>query len=290
MNIYLFGSTTLSGKAFINFNKNKFDKIYPFSRRKSVSKYYIDLKSPESFSLVDNQHYVIVSFVPIWDLSDFLKYILDFNKDKLKNLKGIYACSSTSAQTKRFESNLFDKNLSIKLLDSENKLIKIAEELGISCHIIRPTLIYGSIDNYKDKNISKILKIMRTLRIIMIPDTSGLRQPIHANQLVEVIYYLLKKSYEENKTNRNIISVGGDIILNYKDMIEKLKGSLYENDKAKNCLILIIPNRLFFILILPMMIFSPKIFASLCRICSDLSGFEKACEITKSIPKDFPIS
>ena len=38
------------------------------------------------------------------------------------------------------------------------------------------------------------------------------------------------------------------------------------------------------------MIFSPKSFAALSRICSNLSGFEKACDITGNNPRDFPFS
>ena len=131
---------------------------------------------------------------------------------------------------------------------------------------------------------------MRIFKLIIMPSNSGSRQPIHAYQLAEVIHSLIK-SYPEkiNKSNRNLLSVGGDIILSYEEMLRALKGSLNSNDNAKNCLILVIPKRIFFIFILPVMFFSPKLFASLSRICSDLSGFTKACEITKSSPKDFPI-
>ena len=42
-------------------------------------------------------------------------------KINCNNLEGIIACSSTSALTKRFESNDFDKNLSSNLISSEKK-------------------------------------------------------------------------------------------------------------------------------------------------------------------------
>ena len=291
MNIYLFGRTTLSGEAFIEqADKNISNKIYSFSRIKNLSNRYTDLKNPDSFDLVDNQEFLIVSFAPIWELSYFLSYLFKFQKYKLSHLKGIIACSSTSALTKRFESNLFDRNLSKNLINSEKNIIKISERLGINCQIIRPTLIYGSINNMKDKNISKIITIMRIFKLILIPSNSGTRQPIHAYQLSEVIHTLIK-SYPEkmNKSQRNLLSVGGDVILSYEEMLRALKSSLNPNDNAKNCLILVIPKRIYFIFILPVMFFSPKMFASLSRICSDLSGFTMACQITKSIPKDFPM-
>ena len=116
-------------------------------------------------------------------------------------------------------------------------------------------------------------------------------RPIHANQLAEVVYFLMLKSIKaKTKVSNNLINLGGDIILNYQEIIESLKNSVDKKDAARKCLILKIPNRVFLISILPVMIFSPKSFAALSRICSNLSGFEKACEITGNKSKSFPFS
>ena len=290
MNIYLFGKTSSSGEAFckiLNSEKPNI-KIHYFSRvGKGINK--LNLKEPESFALVNKEKFTIISFAPIWDLSYFLNYLFNNEKHKLENLDGILACSSTSALTKRFESNNFDKNLSRKLLNSENNIIKLAKELKISCKIIRPTMIYGLVNGIEDKNISKILLIMRSLKFIVIPSKSGTRQPIHSIQLAEVVFCLMLKSlYGLNESINEFINVGGDEILDYGIMVEKLKDSLSNKDKAKKCLVIKIPNRLFFISILPIMFFSPKTFAALSRVCSDLSGFKKACEITNTNPIKFP--
>tara|TARA_S200000501_G_scaffold373176_1_gene419708 strand:- start:795 stop:1685 length:891 start_codon:yes stop_codon:yes gene_type:complete len=290
MNIYLFGKTSLSGEAFykyFNFKKPKHN-IYSFSRDQKKG-YKLDLKIPNSFSVINNDKFILISFSPIWDLADFLNYLFYHENSKLINLKGIIACSSTSALTKRFESNAYDKNLAKKLLRSEKEIISIAEKLNINCQIIRPTMIYGSFNEIKDNNISKILYIMRTLKIVFIPSNSGLRQPIHAYQLAEVVYFLMLKSLKaKTKVSKNIINLGGDVILNYQELIESLKNSVGKNDAARKCLILKIPNRFFLVSILPVMIFSPKSFAALSRICSNLSGFKKAYEITRNKPKSFP--
>ena len=132
---------------------------------------------------------------------------------------------------------------------------------------------------------------MRHLKIVFLPSDSGLRQPIHAYQLAEVVYLLMQKSLKEKaKFRNNFINLGGDIILNYYEIIESLKNSAGKNDAARKCLIIKIPKRLFLVAILPVMIFSPKYFAELSRICSDLSGFKKASDITKNKPKSFPFS
>ena len=291
MNIYLFGRTSLSGEAFYkvsNLGRIKIN-IYSFSR-KNKSSIKLDLREPRSFSLIDNEKFKIISFAPIWDLSYFLNYLFNNQKDKLRNLDGVIACSSTSALTKRFESNNFDKNLSENLISSEKKLIEVCEKLKISCQIVRPTMIYGSVNGLEDKNISRILFIMRFFRFILLPSNSGLRQPIHATQLAKVIFYLVKKSYNKNKERSKIINLGGDEIFDYEQMIKHLQCSISKRDPARKCLILKIPNRLFLISIVPVMFFSPKTFAALSRVCANLSGFKKACEITKTNPIKFPYS
>ena len=291
MNIYLFGKTSLSGEVFyeyLNLKKTKY-KVHSFSRDQRKG-YKVDLKNPKSFSLINNEKFILISFAPIWYLADFLNYLFYYKKSRLENLEGIIACSSTSSLTKRFESNNYDKNLAEKLLISENKIISIAEKLNINCQIIRPTMIYGSFKDIKDNNISKILYIMRNLKVIFLPSNSGLRQPIHAYQLAEVVYFLMFKSIKSKNKVNNLINLGGDNILNYKEIIEALKNTVGKNDAARKCLILEIPNRLFLVSILPVMIFSPKYFAALSRICSNLSGFDKASEITKTKPRSFPYS
>ena len=130
---------------------------------------------------------------------------------------------------------------------------------------------------------------MRNLKLIFLPSNTGLRQPIHAFQLAEVVYFLMTQFLNyERKSKINIINVGGDETLDFSQMLKILQDSLKEKDNAKSCLIIKVPNRLFFILISPIIIFSPKYFAALSRICSNLSGFNKACYITKTEPKKFP--
>ena len=292
MNIYLFGKTSLSGEFFYNyFNLKKTKhKIYFFSRDKKKGNKF-DLKNPDSFSPINNEKFILISFAPIWHLANFLNHLSYSENLNLKNLRGIIACSSTSAITKRFEFNSYDKNLAKKLLRSEQKIISIAEKLNINCQIIRPTMIYGSFNEIRDNNISKILFIMRHLKIVFLPSNSGLRQPIHANQLAEVVYFLMLKSLKEKtKVIKNLINLGGDITLNYVEIIETLKNSVDIDDTARKCLILKIPNRLFLVFILPVMIFSPRSFAALSRVCSNLSGFEKASDILRKKPKSFPYS
>ena len=55
-------------------------------------------------------------------------------------------------------------------------------------------MIYGLVNGIEDKNISKILLIMRSLKFIVLPSNSGMRQPIHSIQLAKVVFCLMNKS------------------------------------------------------------------------------------------------
>ena len=72
-------------------------------------------------------------------------------------------------------------------------------------------------------------------------------------------------------------------------MLKKIQEALPENDKAKRCKIIIINQRLFFFLISPINLISPKWFESLFRINSDLAGFEKVSKLIKKKKFQFPV-
>jgi len=77
--------------------------------------------------------------------------------------------------------------------------------------------------------------------------------------------------------------------LSYFEILKRIQTNAPIKDKAKNCLIIKIPNRVFFLLFLPVLIFSPKFFAALERIAIDLNGFTKSNQITGNKKKYFPI-
>ena len=84
-------------------------------------------------------------------------------------------------QTKRFSFSNFDKNLVKKLVESEKSLKDICNQFEISLNIIRPSMIYGYGGSYKDKNLSKIIFLMRITPIIFLPKNNGLRQQYMLN-------------------------------------------------------------------------------------------------------------
>lgn len=290
IDIHLFGITTPSGMYLERIFKDKSEdyKIVGYSRSNKMYK-SINFKEPD-LSIHSNQN-ILISFAPTWEFANFINNIYEKNNSVLEKINSIIVCSSSSVITKKFAFNEFDKKLVRKLKFSEERLLTICKNFDIKCFIIRPTMIYGSIDKYHDKNIRVIVRIMRLMPLIFIPKTTGLRQPIHANQLAKAIYFITS-FYTFNKDNSltsKVFNIGGDEEITYKKMILRLKDAFPKKDPINNCYIAELPNIIFILLLIPMSIFSPKLFELFLRMKSDLSGFIKSSILIKQSPEKFPV-
>ncbi|MBI96689.1 hypothetical protein CL656_06060 [bacterium] len=292
MQIILLGSTTSTGSAFQEMAKSRLNsyKINAFSRRNKGLN-YIDLDDQTSWTNIKfDNHTILVSFAPIWKLSDFLEGLTVKKKKDINKIDLIIACSSSSVLSKRFAFNNFDKGLSRKLKESEEKLIDFSSENGIECKIIQPTLIYGNHKEFKDKNINKIINILRLSPLMILPKHTGLRQPIHCTEIAELtIHFINQFQSEDFSCIPERILVGGEKIINYQEMIMLIQKSLPKNDRARKCFILSIPNRIFFLLSSIIILFSPKYYEAILRTSADLSGFKTISKLTGKGYGFFPI-
>ena len=288
MNIHIFGSSNPTGQAFLNLISNKLpsSEIFIFSRRNKIN--FVDFDHASSYKPNNNKEYVLISFAPIWKIANFLDQLFSKKSSSLKKIKGLIICSSSSVMTKRFASNKFDKDLYYKLLDSEDKILKLSNKLKKPLLIIQPSLIYGNVGEFKDKNINLIISLMRNMPFVFLPSNSGMRQPIHASQLAEFVFLKFRLIKEKTFKRKQKVLLGGDFIFSYENMLKKIQKALPEDDKAKKCKIIIINRRLFFFLVSPLNLISPKWFESLLRINSDLAGFEKVSKLMKKQPFEFP--
>ncbi len=295
MNIHLLGASSTSGIAFqklIELSEKKY-KIFSYSSR-NFKMNYLDLKNCRGEKLLENESpSILVSFAPIWYLSNFLKKEFKNNTSTFKNVIGFVICSSSSSVTKKFSSNIFDNELSSKISDSENYIFQYLDSLDKKCIIIQPTMIYGSIDKLKDKNISKIIKFIKFFPFILLPNKTGLRQPIHIYQLARVVLHFTEliacKKRSFGKYNLKKLLLGGDEEISYEKMIKRIISYLKKENNLKFCMVFTLPNRIFLFLLSPLILFSPKIFSAIQRINTNLSGFEKASTFTKEKNHDFPM-
>ena len=145
--------------------------------------------------------------------------------ERLEHLSGLIACSFSSALTKRFASNPFDRELAARLSSAEDWLISVCHSLGGECRILRPTIIYGQIGPYDDRNFSRLVQILRRVPLFPVPSDSGLSQLIHASQLSAVDLHLVRKlagsGLDPDLPER--IALGGDASLSYEFMIRALQ-------------------------------------------------------------------
>ena len=187
--------------------------------------------------------------------------------------------------------NKADKQLAISLDRSHRIIEETCQKFEIPCQILAPTLVYGEVDGFRDKNISTIIDVMRRVPVIFLPHESGLRQPIHATQLAKVALKQAKKisGNEWDQNEPSILTIGGDEIISYQDMLLRIRNNLNMQDKGKDCKILGIPEKVFYLLVAPTLPIKPKLFEALLRVQSNLSGFMTSSEILGEAPKSFPV-
>ncbi len=285
--INVLGSSSLIGQYFIDTNIDY--EVVCFSR-KNKNHIFLDLQDEDTFLNFTCENSFIVSFAPIWLVKDLISKLEEKNLKKLKTLKGAIIYSSTSAITKKFAANIFDKNLSKLLISSESQILSIFKKYSINCQIIRPTIVYGVYKNLDDRNFIKIINLFKKLPFCIIPSQTGYRQPIHFSQLSKLTYSLLGKLIKHNSEDKinQILEVGGDDEISYSDLLKRLS-MLASKTKYKKCRVISIPNKVFYVLLSPLLIFKPKIFESLYRMQSDLSGFPKYSSYVDESSNKFPL-
>lgn len=293
MQLHLFGAQTPTGEALKHQLQSTHAAHHLFAySRSNPSLLQADFRVPGAFRPGGEPGApgLWISFGPIWLLAPFLEQLQD-HPDRLQGLRGVIACSSSSAITKRFASNRFDLDLVARLTTAEDQVIATCRRLDLPCRILRPTLIYGRVGPYMDRNLSRLIGLMRRLPLLPLPEHTGLRQPIHASQLAAVVLELVHQ-FTTNGWDPQLpqcIALGGDSELSYAAMLRALQQSLPPTDPARRCRVLSLPTRLFYAAASPLLLQSPKAFEAVLRMSSDLSGFTPAHQLLKAKPQPFPV-
>ena len=290
--IHLFGAATPTGEAFHRqaSSKKPLQAVKAYSRH-NPELTHLDFRNPESFRPEPQEEDSIwVSFGPIWLLASFLEALEQERPEILNSLKGVIACSSSSASTKHYAFNTHDKQLAQKLKSSEQRIQNICQRHSILSTIIRPTMIYGQVGPYQDSNISRLSKAVATYPFILFPKESGKRQPIHASQLAAIALKMTSDIQTKASNTPKLLEVGGDEELSYFTMLKRLQPCSAEAPQKRRCRLLTIPNRLFFFLAAPIALFSLKRYEAILRIGADLAGFTPAFSLLQEEPVLFPVA
>ena len=138
MDLHLFGAATPTGEAFRQHAPNAHFTwpLHAYSRRSAVTP--ADFTNPATFLPAGNPGApaLWISFGPIWLLAPFLEELALEHPERLAGLRGLIACSSSSAITKRFAANRFDRELVARLSDAEEQLLAICRRLQVPLSLI----------------------------------------------------------------------------------------------------------------------------------------------------------
>ncbi len=289
----LFGAGTPSGAAFLEavadapvqlLGRRRPQPLLQGAQRGFVT---CDLQQPAAFAA--NLDGLLVSFAPIWDLAPFLATLAQARPAALRSLRGVVACSSSSVISKRFAANGFDRSLVSRLAAAEQQLLHTCGGLGVPARILRPTLIYGSAGGYHDRNLSRLMALLRRLPLLPVPQPAGLRQPIHCRQLAAVAHAQALALTRPLTGPLPPLEVGGDDTLSYGALLQRLQAATRPGDRARHCRLLPVPPRLFFCLAAPLLALAPKRFEAVLRMGADLAGFTPAHALSGAAAELFPV-
>jgi nucleoside-diphosphate-sugar epimerase len=149
-----------------------------------------------------------IHLAPLWLLPPLVETMA------ANGLRRIIAFGSTSRFTKERSANAGEREVARRLAESEDVLRETCLRHGIAWTLFRPTLIYGG---GRDRNLTAIAGWARRLGFVAVAGKgSGLRQPVHADDLAAACVQALASSV----THGREYDLGGATVLSYRAMAE----------------------------------------------------------------------
>ena len=150
----------------------------------------------------------VISILPLHVLAAVLP--------RLRGASAVVAVGSTSLHSKASSDDPAERATAAKLEKAEAALAAWGVARGIAWTVIRPTLVY---DGIADRNVARMARFVRRFRVLPIARPSnGLRQPIHADDVVSAILGALDNPRAANRA----FDVAGGEVLTYRAMAERV--------------------------------------------------------------------
>lgn len=159
---------------------------------------------------------------PIW--------LLPRNLPTLKELgiRRIVVFSSTSIISKQVSENSEEQSLVKQLSKAEVEIKHFCTKAGVDYTILRPSMIYGYA---RDQNVSHIaLFIKKRGFMVLVGGAYGLRQPVHADDLVEAAVAVLGNTVTHGET----YNLAGGEVLSYRKMVIRIFEGLNKKPRIVN--------------------------------------------------------
>jgi len=143
-----------------------------------------------------------------------------FSTTTLPVLQRVIAISSMSTVSKVESPDPWERTVSARLVASEQQLIGECNKRHCRWTIFRPTLIYGA---GLDKSLTSIARFAQSYRCLAIPlGASGLRQPVHADDLA----WACQRVIDEPSTWNRTYQLGGGERLRFDTMLQRIRASI----------------------------------------------------------------
>lgn len=127
----------------------------------------------------------------------------------------IVAFGSTSADVKQDSPDASERALASLLRESEFRVFETAAARGAQATVLRPTLVYGA---GRDKTLSSIARIAsRTGWFVLPTGATGLRQPVHVDDLAQAAHEVVQASVTGGRT----YALPGGEALAYREMVRR---------------------------------------------------------------------
>ena len=153
---------------------------------------------------------ILFHVASLWLLPDRIGQFHD------NGVQRIVAIGSTSRFSKEISSSAKERAVAESFARAEDAIANACEKRGIAYTIFRPTLIYGS---GRDRNVADIARFVRRFGVFpILGKGSGLRQPIHADDLAQACILASNASASFNQ----IYNLSGGETVTYRQMVERI--------------------------------------------------------------------
>lgn len=156
----------------------------------------------------------IYSIYSVGPLDGFARWL---RTSDLPSLRRVVALSSMSLEVKAQSSDPAERELAVRLVSAERDVIDFCSRRDIACVVLRPTLIYGG---GTDRSLSLLAKAGQRWHLFpSIPGATGLRQPIHADDLASACVAAMEIDGQPPK----IFRLGGAEQLTFAAMLSRTR-------------------------------------------------------------------
>lgn len=184
----------------------------PTTTERNLFWHQADISRPEQLPRIEAR--ALIHLAPLWLLPPLLPVL---NSLQIKRVIGF---GSTSLFSKAVSADASERRLAERFAAVEKEITELCTILEMNWTVFRPTLIY---DCVRDQNITRIANFIRRYGFFpLLGKATGLRQPVHADDLAAACLLALRRPATFNRA----YNLSGGESLSYRQMVEKIFSSL----------------------------------------------------------------